>query len=179
VQGAANVPHPAATAPQANGARIVEESGSGRGAQTALEGRSPAQTTVFIGFFCDIADGTARAFKCQCAPSERNRVQPEKLPPDDSDFRRGLRHSLLSYWMKHPEAKDTAAGVRLWWFGEGAGLSETILQEELEDLVRRGWAIGRGPGDLNRVYALNKAQIGTVERFLLESPGRIAAEEST
>jgi hypothetical protein len=105
-------------------------------------------------------------------------VQPDEIQPEGSTVRLRLRRTLLSYWVTHPEAKDTAAGIRLWWFGAGSRLDERaavpdkLLREELEELVRSGWAIGRGAEGAQRVFALNPAEIESIKNFL-EDPANL------
>lgn len=113
----------------------------------------------------------AVAFHRACGESKRIEVQPDEIQAEAMPERLRLRRELLAYWVKHPEAKDTAAGMRLWWFGEGRVLPDTLLLEELEDLVQRGWAFGRGPHPAHRVFALNSAEIESIEDFLAEGPG--------
>ena len=92
---------------------------------------------------------------------ELNRVRP-----DESDFRRRLRCELLAYWVKNPEAKDTADGIRLWWLRGWAGLDPTVLMEELDTLMRKGWITERGPERTGRVFVLNVGQINSILDFI-------------
>jgi hypothetical protein len=111
-------------------------------------------------------------------------VQPDEIQPEGRTIRLRLRRTLLSYWVIHPEAKDTAAGIRLWWFGAGSWLNQGIalpdmlLHEELEELVHMGWAIRRGPEGAQQVFALNPAEIGSIEDFL-EDSGQPYGNEDT
>ncbi|MEI9971484.1 MAG: hypothetical protein WDO73_05145 [Ignavibacteriota bacterium] len=106
-----------------------------------------------------------RASRDACTESERNELQP-----GESSFRQGLRRGLLSYWMKHPEAKDTAEGIRLWWFAERVSTPSGVLLEELEALVGMGWVVERDLAEGSRVFALNRGAMESISSYLRDDP---------
>jgi len=58
---------------------------------------------------------------------------------------------VLGYLCSHPEAKDTAMGVRKWWLsGEGIEADRDVVRGSLDYLVKRGWltATGSLAGDI-------------------------------
>lgn len=86
----------------------------------------------------------------------------------DDTLRRQFGRRVLAYWLEHPDAKDNAEGIRLWWLGDTDGRWKTAVEQELEWLVERGWATVRGADD-RRVYALNRSQTGAIEHYLAGS----------
>lgn len=45
---------------------------------------------------------------------------------------------ILAYLIKHPEAKDSLAGIRLWWLEEPDQWSDKDVRRAAEALVERG-----------------------------------------
>jgi hypothetical protein len=45
---------------------------------------------------------------------------------------------ILAYLIKHPEAKDSLAGIRLWWLEEPDQWSDKDVRRAAEALVKRG-----------------------------------------
>jgi hypothetical protein len=56
---------------------------------------------------------------------------------------------ILTYLVKHPQAKDSVAGIRQWWFDEAYKWSEKDVCRATEELVMRGlmciWKSTPGP----------------------------------
>jgi len=75
--------------------------------------------------------------------------------------RASIQRLVLDYFMRHPEAKDTAEGIRLWWLPAGHTLDLPEVTAALDDLVARHWLHGRGA-----LYALNIDQVPSVRTFL-------------
>ena len=68
--------------------------------------------------------------------------------------------------MRHPEAKDTAEGIRLWWLPAGAEADPREVTAALDELVDRHWLKGWGA-----LYALNSEELSSVRSFLESGPG--------
>jgi hypothetical protein len=81
---------------------------------------------------------------------------------------RRIALAILGYLLEHPEAKDSLAGIRLWWIEESDQCSDSDLRLAAEVLVERGLlrAWESSPGSV--VY-------GPSEKFLL-SPDRLLRE---
>ncbi len=45
---------------------------------------------------------------------------------------------ILSYLMKHPEAKDSLPGIKMWWLADPDKWSEQDVREAADILVGRG-----------------------------------------
>ena len=86
-------------------------------------------------------------------------------PPELSQKQHALMSVILSYFIDHPEAKDTAEGVFQWWIpkGEVDYRYEDVI-EALNELVRRGWLTKRVPAQ--NIFGLNKARTGEIQLFL-------------
>ena len=57
---------------------------------------------------------------------------------DLTSRQRRIAAQILDYLVKHPEAKDSLAGIRLWWLDESEQWSDHDLQRAAEALVERG-----------------------------------------
>ena len=86
----------------------------------------------------------------------------------DEVLHSALCRALLEYWMNHPAAKDTAAGIRDWWLRDVGDATCTEVQDVLEALVTQGWVMVRG--QKKRLYGMDPNAVETVERFLREGP---------
>ncbi len=51
---------------------------------------------------------------------------------------RSVALEILAYLIKHPEAKDSLAGIRLWWLEEPDRWSDKDVSRAAEALVKRG-----------------------------------------
>jgi hypothetical protein len=45
---------------------------------------------------------------------------------------------IVAYLIKHPEAKDSLAGIRLWWLEEPDKWSDKDVRRATEALIKRG-----------------------------------------
>jgi hypothetical protein len=45
---------------------------------------------------------------------------------------------ILAYLVKHPEAKDSLAGIRQWWLSEPDQWTDKDVRRAAEELVKRG-----------------------------------------
>ena len=74
---------------------------------------------------------------------------------------------ILSYFIDHPDAKDTAEGVLQWWIPKGkVEYRQEDVAEALDGLVARGWLTKRAPSQ--NLFGLNKALTGEIQAFLRE-----------
>lgn len=74
---------------------------------------------------------------------------------------------ILGYLCSHPDAKDTAEGVRTWWLnGNGIDIGAEVVRGSLDYLVRLGWlmATARHAGVI--MYGLNQNRRCVLQRFL-------------
>ncbi len=69
---------------------------------------------------------------------------------------------ILAYVVKHPEAKDSLAGIRNWWLNEPDRCSDKDIERATEELLNRG---------LLRAFELSPGSVifGPSEQFL-EAP---------
>ena len=92
----------------------------------------------------------------------------ERLPREFHD----LAWTILQYLNQNVDACDTVEGIRNWWLAPESGVwSKEEIFEVLELLVEHQLLTARGAGIETRVYALDKARIDAVRRFL-RNPGQ-------
>ena len=73
---------------------------------------------------------------------------------------------LLGYLYTHPDAKDTAEGIRYWWLlARGVMVNETGVTEALNELVMSGWLTATTRGASHPMYGLNRARIVELQRL--------------
>ncbi len=59
------------------------------------------------------------------------------MPQDDDTA--GIAGSILRYLLEHPDAADTAEGIRAWWLQrQGATRTAGDVEAVLEEMVERG-----------------------------------------
>ena len=63
---------------------------------------------------------------------------------DDLHQRKLVERQILLYLQGHPAAADSAEGVRHWWLQDMGELSQTVVEEALGELLKRGWLVSRG-----------------------------------
>lgn len=83
-------------------------------------------------------------------------VLPADLPCPADPNARGLPAEILAYWVRHPEAQDTAEGIALWWVPAAA---ISAVEEAVESLAQAGWIDVRVGKDGNHHYRLNRDRI--------------------
>jgi hypothetical protein len=90
----------------------------------------------------------------------------KRADDDDSAERlQKLQREILSYLMRHPDAKDTLEGITQWWLPAGsAGPME--VDRLLEALVRKGWLAVCTVGSGRRVYGLERDRRPEIEKWL-------------
>jgi len=81
---------------------------------------------------------------------------------------RRIAREILAYLAKHPEAKDTPAGIRHWWLDEPDCSSDEEVGMVAEDLVERGllrvWEAGPG----SSIFGPTTAFLRSPQTFLHE-----------
>lgn len=88
-------------------------------------------------------------------------------PPELSQKNHTLICSILSYFIDHPDAKDTAEGVFQWWIPKcEVEYRQEDVAEALDRLAGRGWLTKRTPSQ--SLFGLNKERTGEIQKFLQE-----------
>jgi len=81
---------------------------------------------------------------------------------------RNIAREILAYLVKHPEAKDSLAGIRQWWLDEPDRWSDKEVNRAAEELVKRGllrvWESSPG----SAVFGPTAEFLRTPEPFLRE-----------
>ncbi len=94
------------------------------------------------------------------------------MPPDDATDAASFATVLagvMRYLVRHPDAKDTAAGILEWWRpASGAAWSAEDVHAVLDFLSRRDWITVRGVGEDVKLYGSNFARLGDMKAFLAE-----------
>ena len=95
---------------------------------------------------------------------------------------------LLSYLHSHPDAKDTAEGIRSWWLhGRRATVARLNVREALNRLVAKDWLTRRESMSGQQIYGLNQARRMELEQLfnpvskgigVLEYENKAAVESS-
>jgi len=77
---------------------------------------------------------------------------------DDADDRRmvALAKQILEYLVSHPQASDTAEGVRDWWLADSTP-SSLELRAALQKLVADGSLVEHQMADGSTVYCARRA----------------------
>ena len=81
--------------------------------------------------------------------------------------REKLKRHILTYWMEHPDAKDTAEGIFNWWFRAGEvrwPIDE--VKTVLDDLTAQGWLTRRRMRQSEVIYGVSTARLTEIKNFL-------------
>jgi hypothetical protein len=77
-----------------------------------------------------------------------------------------LKQDVMCYLLEHPDAKDTAEGIREWWLAAGVrGLRQDDLDDALTQLLDAGWLTTASFGETT-VYGLDHARRDDIRRWL-------------
>ena len=71
--------------------------------------------------------------------------------------------SILRYLLDHPEAADTARGVREWWLA-GLAASERDVEKALQVLEARRWVRVKRMNDGQALYEANVEFLGAIRK---------------
>lgn len=87
--------------------------------------------------------------------------------PDFSENNNVVAWLILGYLCSHPDAKDTAEGIRRWWLrGEGLDADTDVVHGAIAYLVKREWLTATG-GHVGPVrYGLNKTRQDKLQQLL-------------
>jgi hypothetical protein len=89
---------------------------------------------------------------------------------DDSEGREVIAREIVTYLLKHPDAKDTLDGILEWWLAGGrARTSRRRLEDALDDLALRGWVNSERRGPEVVLYGLNKAKSDEMVEHLIKN----------
>jgi hypothetical protein len=77
---------------------------------------------------------------------------------------------ILGYLCSHPDAKDTAEGVEMWWLNaNGIHVDSKVVRASLDYLVKRGWLVSTERKGSGMVYGLNEDRRYKLRQFLKNS----------
>ena len=91
---------------------------------------------------------------------------------NEGDSRSEIEHQILSYLMKNPAAKDTAAGIFEWWLKSPQQWSASAVEEAIEDLVERQWILVTQLKTGVPLYGLNPDAQRSIERAIEKQESR-------
>jgi hypothetical protein len=77
-----------------------------------------------------------------------------------------IQRDVLAYVLAHPDARDSADGIRNWWLtGALRGIAAAEVRRALDELVRRRWIsmTGREP---YTSYGVERDRLGEIRTFL-------------
>jgi hypothetical protein len=81
---------------------------------------------------------------------------------------RRIALEILFYLVKHPDAKDSLAGIRLWWLDEPDKWTFDELHRAADALVRRGTLQSWDSGLDARVFGPSEQFLENPEEFIRE-----------
>lgn len=85
---------------------------------------------------------------------------------DESNTRDVVARRILHYFLEHPAAADSVAGIRHWWLRDEGELNEAVVTDVLDTMTKRGWLLARGGKPETRVYAFNERTRNDAVRFI-------------
>lgn len=74
-----------------------------------------------------------------------------------------VAQEILSYLIKHPDAKDTVEGILKWWLPEER---EEFAQSALDFLVSKGWVTKKETTPSQKIYGFNNDYLQEIKNFL-------------
>lgn len=75
-------------------------------------------------------------------------------------------HEIVQYMTRHPEARDTLAGIRDWWLSPESTYTTAELQQALDTLTAWGWLVKQTLVTQTVVYGVSEAGLGPANEFL-------------
>jgi hypothetical protein len=81
---------------------------------------------------------------------------------------RRIALEILLYLATHPDAKDSLAGIRLWWLDEPDKWTVDELESAADALVRRGVLQSWGSGPDARVFGPSEQFLEKPDEFIRE-----------
>lgn len=85
---------------------------------------------------------------------------------EESELKVSVECRILRYLLAHPAAADSAEGVRDWWLHDTGEVSNAVVADALEGLIKRGWLVMRGNINGTNIYAFNEENADAVSLFL-------------
>jgi hypothetical protein len=86
-------------------------------------------------------------------------------------MRETLGQQILRYLLVHPDARDSADGIRVWWLQPGCEATAPEVEEALEELVERRWVHTSGEGDVI-LFGLVPSASADIRDYLTEGAPR-------
>lgn len=78
---------------------------------------------------------------------------------------------ILRYLLVHPDARDSADGIRVWWLQPGCEATAPEVEDALEELIDRGWVRRDGDGDV-MLFGLVASASREIQRYIAEGEPR-------
>jgi hypothetical protein len=74
-----------------------------------------------------------------------------------------MKH-ILRYLLDHPTARDTAAGIQLWWLERRYVLAS--VEQGVETLVEKGWLQSHALASGARIFGLSEGSASDARAFV-------------
>jgi len=81
-------------------------------------------------------------------------------------------HEIVQYMTRHPEARDTLAGIRDWWLPPDSNYTLAELQEALDTLTSWGWLVKQTLVERTVVYGVSESGLALANEFLKNKTDR-------